>query len=236
MAQGAEQRVQQDLTIRQLERCLAGDGDAWRELVEAQYRRVYFLCYKFTRSQSDAEDLAQDVFLKLFCNLASFDMGRGSFHHWLQNITRNHLVDHFRRNRVARATESLDASFDGSENGPTRADRLTDAGPTQDQWMTRLEVKARVHEALEKLSANSREAVIFCDLQELNYREAAEILRVPEGTVKSRLSRGRAELARLLGAARWEGSKAMRDAGPGGSKCLFKRRLLDGGMQVARVA
>lgn len=244
MAQSAEQRVQRDLTVQQIERCLSGDAEAWQELVESQHRRVYFLCYNFTKSQSDAEDLTQDVFLKLFCNLSSFDVERGSFQHWLQNITRNHLVDHFRRNRVARATESLDVSFDGEENGPSLADRLADAGPTQEQWMTRLEVKARVHAALEKLSANSREAVIFCDLQELNYREAAEILRVPEGTVKSRLSRGRAELARLLAPARKVRGNARLSLGVGSRSKQVEtvvrqsvgRGLLRGGMNVPQVA
>lgn len=236
--QQEEQRIERDRTLQQIERCLAGDAEAWQELVAEQHRRVYFLCYNFTRSQSDAEDMTQDVFLKLFCNLGSFDVERGSFQHWLQNIARNHLVDQFRRNRLGRATESLDASFDGELNGVTMADRLTDAGPTQEQWMTRLEVQARVHGALEKLSANSREAVYFCDLQELNYREAAEVLRVPEGTVKSRLSRGRAELARLLMPVRLEmGGARLSARGRDGMKQLRSagRRVAARGM-VAQVA
>lgn len=198
MALNRDQRAEQDAIALHIGRCMAGDAEAWRELVAAHHRRIYYLCYNFTKSWVEAEDLTQDVFLKLFCNLGSFDTERGSFHHWLQNITRNHLVDHFRRSRAARATESLDASFDGVVGGLTMADHLADSRPRQDEWMARLEVKARVHAALEKLSTNSREVVMFCDLQELNYREAAEILRIPEGTVKSRLSRGRAELARLL--------------------------------------
>ena len=241
MAQTAEQRAQQDAVARQIRRCVEGDAAAWEELVDVHHKRIYYLCYNFTKSRTEAEDLTQDVFLKLFCNLESFDTERGSFHHWLQNITRNHLVDQFRRSKVARATDSLDVSYEG-DGGATMAERLPDMKPGQEEWLTRLEVKARVHAALEKLSDTSREAVIFCDLQELNYREAAEILRIPEGTVKSRLSRGRAELARLLGPVRVEqgagrtaervGPKMLPGAGRRGSA----RALLGGGMRVPQVA
>ncbi len=251
MAQSLEQRAQQDVVVEQIRRCLAGDAEAWHGLVESNHRRVYYLCYNFTKSAADAEDLTQDVFLKLFCNLASFDTDRGSFHHWLQNITRNHLVDHFRRNRVGRATESLDVSLDGEADGPTRGERLADPRPRQEECLATLEVKARVHAALEKLPVNSREAVIFCDLQELNYREAAEILRVPEGTVKSRLSRGRAELARLLSPVRVARGYAKLTVG-GPSKAgvglvaskraqsvgrrVATREFLGGGLRVAQLA
>ncbi|MDE3103701.1 MAG: sigma-70 family RNA polymerase sigma factor [Acidobacteriota bacterium] len=198
-ASATDQRLQ---TAQLVRRCLAGDGLAWEQLVQEHQRRVYYLCYSFTRSAMEAEDLTQEVFLKLFCNLSSFDPERGSLHHWLQNITRNFLVDQFRRGKAARLTESLEEPVAGEENGPTRLDRLADSGPTQMEWMERLELKAKVQDALDKLPLNSREAVLFCDVQEYNYREAAEILQVPEGTVKSRLSRGRAELARLLGGRR----------------------------------
>ena len=90
-------------------RCLDGDSTAWAELVKAQHRRVYSLCYRFTGSSHDAEDLTQEVFLKVYGNLASFDLSRGSFPTWLTTLTRNLLVDHFRRGRQQRATDSLDA-------------------------------------------------------------------------------------------------------------------------------
>jgi RNA polymerase sigma-70 factor (ECF subfamily) len=245
MAQSLEQRAHQEVVSGQILRCLAGDGEAWQELVVAHHRRVYYLCFNFTKSRSDAEDLTQDVFLKLFCSLGSFDTERGSFHHWLQNITRNHLVDHFRRNRLGRATDSLDVSLDGAEGGPTWAERLADSRPTQETFLAEMEVKARVHAALEKLSINSREAVMFCDLQELNYREAAEILRVPEGTVKSRLSRGRAELARLLSPLKVERGRekvlASREMWVGVGRVRAKRagetrEFLGGGLRVAQLA
>ncbi|MGD0548120.1 MAG: RNA polymerase sigma factor, partial [Terracidiphilus sp.] len=88
--------------------CMAGDSGAWAQLVRAQHRRVYGLCYRFTGNAADAEDLTQDVFLKIYSNLASFDLGRGSLQVWIATMTRNLLVDNFRRTKNQRATSSLD--------------------------------------------------------------------------------------------------------------------------------
>ncbi|MGD0683395.1 MAG: RNA polymerase sigma factor, partial [Terracidiphilus sp.] len=75
-------------------RCMGGDSNAWTELVRAQHRRVYGLCYRFTGNPADAEDLTQDVFLKIYSNLSSFDTNRGSLQVWITTMTRNLLVDH----------------------------------------------------------------------------------------------------------------------------------------------
>ena len=85
-------------------RCMDGDSGAWAELVRTHHRRVYGLCYRFTGNPADAEDLTQDVFLKVYSNLASFDTGRGSLQVWITTMTRNLLVDNFRRTRNQRAT------------------------------------------------------------------------------------------------------------------------------------
>ena len=77
-------------------------------LVRTHHRRVYGLCYRFTGNPADAEDLTQDVFLKIYSNLASFDTARGSLQVWITTMTRNLLVDNFRRTRNQRATGSLD--------------------------------------------------------------------------------------------------------------------------------
>jgi RNA polymerase sigma-70 factor (ECF subfamily) len=74
-----------------------GDSSAWAELVSAQHRRVYGLCYRFTGNPADAEDLTQDVFLKIYSNLSSFDTNRGSLQVWIMSLARNLLVDNFRR-------------------------------------------------------------------------------------------------------------------------------------------
>jgi RNA polymerase sigma-70 factor (ECF subfamily) len=178
-------------------RCLSGDSPAWTELVRAHHRRVYALCYRFTNSGSDAEDLTQDVFLKIYANLKSFDTERGSLQVWITTLTRNLLVDHFRRTRNLRATGSLDEGWD--ETGELRPiDRLEAKGPTQHDLATRRELAKMVQTALALVSPELREAVILRDLQDMDYKEIALVLSIPEGTVKSRISRGRAELARLL--------------------------------------
>ena len=153
---------------------------------------------RFTGSAADAEDLTQDVFLKLYRNLASFDTHKGSFQTWITTLARNLLVDHFRRTRADRATDSLDASFTSDGDGATLGDRLADPRPSQESHASGLELKVRIQQALAQLSPELREAVVFRDLEDMDYKEIAQVLRIPEGTVKSRISRGRGELARLL--------------------------------------
>ncbi|MGD0367798.1 MAG: RNA polymerase sigma factor [Acidobacteriaceae bacterium] len=180
-----------------VERCLKGDSFAWTELVKAHHRRVYGLCFRFTGSTTDAEDLTQEVFLKVYGNLAAFDLARGTFQTWLTTMTRNLLVDHFRRSRAQRVTDSMDAGWDSDEDIPL-LQRLADKGPTQHDRAVQKEIEKMVQEALTRISPELREAVILRDLQDMDYKEIAQVLRIPEGTVKSRISRGRAELARLL--------------------------------------
>jgi RNA polymerase sigma-70 factor (ECF subfamily) len=191
-----ERRLEVDWAIL-VRRCLDGDSAAWAELVKAQHRRVYSLCYRFTGSSHDSEDLTQEVFLKVYGNLASFDLSRGSFPTWLTTLTRNLLVDHFRRGRQQRATDSLDAGWEDSSELQI-SDRLADSQPSPHQHAAAKEIERMVQQALTKISPELREAVILRDLQDLDYKEIAQVLRIPEGTVKSRISRGRAELARLL--------------------------------------
>jgi RNA polymerase sigma-70 factor, ECF subfamily len=193
-----EQEAAQEVIARLVRQCMAGDAQAWQQLVLSQHRRIYAICYRFTGSGCDAEDLTQEVFLKLYKNLAGFDSQKGSFQTWITTLARNLLVDHFRRTRLERASDSLDATFDGEEDGPTMGDRLTDSRPSQEQHVAGLELKVRIQSALKQLSPELREAVILRDLEDMDYKEIAQVLRIPEGTVKSRISRGRGELARLL--------------------------------------
>jgi len=197
-AHDAAQEAAQEAIARLVRQCISGDAQAWQQLVVSQHRRVYAICYRFTGSSSDAEDLTQDVFLKLYKNLSSFDLQKGSFQTWITTLARNLLVDHFRRTRLERASDSLDATFDGEEDGPTMADRLADTRESQEQHVASLQLKARIQDALKQLSPELREAVILRDLEDMDYKEIAQVLRIPEGTVKSRISRGRGELARLL--------------------------------------
>lgn len=179
-------------------RCMGGDADAWEEIVQRYHRRIFNICYRFVGSSDDAEDLTQEVFIKMYRTLQSYDVERGAFMTWVTTMTRNLLVDHFRKGKQDRATDSLDATVSVDQEGPTLAEQLPDQAALPDARQQSREVQESVHRALEKLSPELREAVILRDLQDLDYREIAAVLRVPEGTVKSRINRGRTELARLL--------------------------------------
>jgi RNA polymerase sigma-70 factor (ECF subfamily) len=178
-------------------RCMDGDSGAWAEMVRTHHKRVYGLCYRFTGNVADAEDLTQDVFLKIYSNLASFDTARGSLQVWITTMTRNLLVDNFRRTKNQRATGSLDEGWEAVEELKP-IDRLTSKGPSQHEQAAQKELSVMVQSALARVSVELREAVILRDLQDMDYKEIAQVLGIPEGTVKSRISRGRAELARLL--------------------------------------
>jgi len=179
-------------------RCVAGDAAAWEEIVQKYHRRIYNICYRFAGSGSDAEDLTQEVFIKMYRTLNTYDVERGAFVTWVTTMTRNLLVDHFRKTKNERITDSLEAAPSEHEDAMPLSERIADQGPTPDAGVQSRETGEAVHQALQKLSPELREAVILRDLQDMDYREIAAVLRVPEGTVKSRINRGRAELARLL--------------------------------------
>lgn len=179
-------------------RCVSGDAAAWQEIVQQYHRRIYNICYRFSGSADDASDLTQEVFIKMYRTLSTFDTTRASFMTWVTTVTRNLLVDHFRKGKYDRVTDSLDATPGNQENGLTLADHLEDRAPSPETRVRSQETQRLVHEALRRLSPELREAVILRDLQDLDYKDIAKVLNVPEGTVKSRINRGRTELARLL--------------------------------------
>jgi RNA polymerase sigma-70 factor, ECF subfamily len=174
-----------------IKRCLEGENAAWEELLRGYNRKVYNLCYRFSGRPTDAEDLTQEIFIKIFQILGSYDAAQGAFSTWLNRVARNHLVDNYRRTHKDRVTSSLEDEVTELEEKPGPG-----AGPLA-QVESR-ERKELLQTALDRLSPDMREAVILRDLQDLDYQEIAEILGVPEGTVKSRINRGRLELARVL--------------------------------------
>ena len=173
-------------------RCLRGDETAWEDLVRIHTRKVYALCYRFTGSGQEAQDLTQEVFLRVFRTIKTFRSDEGSFGTWLSRVTRNLLIDHYRRTRQERVTDSIE------EQLPIIEETGAAAAARPDQSVAGREASEILQATLQKLSPDLREAVILRDLQEMEYREIAEVLQIPEGTVKSRINRGRAELTRLL--------------------------------------
>jgi len=146
---------------------------------------------RFTGKDSEAQDLTQDVFLRVFKSVKSFRAGEGSFAVWLTRLTRNLLIDNYRRTKMERATDSIEDQLLVLEGRSA-------VGSRTDSILAGREASEVLQGALAKLSPELRETVILRDLEELEYREIAQVLGIPEGTVKSRLNRGRAELARIL--------------------------------------
>jgi RNA polymerase sigma-70 factor (ECF subfamily) len=180
-----------DPDLQLVEQCMAGNEAAWEELVRVHTRRVYSVCYRFTGTSTEAQDLTQEVFLRVFRTLKTFRAGEGSFSVWLNRLTRNLLIDHYRRTRQERATESIEERLPLIEETTAVTSRA-------DGMLAGREASELLQGALSKLSPELREAVILRDVEDMEYREIAQVLNVPEGTVKSRLNRGRAELARVL--------------------------------------
>jgi len=169
--------------------CLGGDQSAWAEIVRQNRRRIFNIAYKFVGKHDEAEDLTQDIFLKLFKSLGTFDR-RANFHTWLISVSRNLCIDHYRSVRKER--ETIDRTVDAGQLTPAS----NDIGPLRQ--LERTDRRAMLREALQKLQPTLRTAVILRDIQELTYQEIADRLQLPEGTVKSRINRGRTELARQV--------------------------------------
>ena len=168
-----------------IEQCLSGDQVAWETIVRQNWRKVFNVAYKFVGKHDEAEDLTQDIFLKIFKALNTFDR-RANFQTWIISISRNLCIDHYRSVRKERQT--IAREVDTTDLQPASRERTPYAiAEHQD-------LRAQLKQALETL----RTAVVLRDLQELSYQEIADHLRLPEGTVKSRINRGRLELARQL--------------------------------------
>jgi RNA polymerase sigma factor (sigma-70 family) len=172
-----------------IEQCLAGDQVAWEQIVRQNWRKVFNVAYKFVGKHDEAEDLTQDIFLKIFKALKTFDR-RANFQTWIISISRNLCIDHYRSVRKERQTIARDV--DTSDLQPATTER----GPYAVAEHQAL--KAQLRQALETLPLTLRTAVVLRDLQELSYQEIADRLGLPEGTVKSRINRGRIELAHQL--------------------------------------
>ena len=174
---------------RQLaEKCRSGSrseqDDAWSEVVARYGKRVYNIAYHFTYRAEEAEELTQEIFLKLWQNLQKYD-GSSSLVAWMVGISRNHCIDHYRKFKKERGYTHLGEDVLQLLSGPT--------GPGEDlDRKERLELLLR---GIEQLPEELAEVVILRDLDDLSYLEISAALGLPEGTVKSRLNRARIELA-----------------------------------------
>ncbi len=174
---------------RLIAECLKGNQAAWDTIVRQHWRKVFNVAYKFVGKHDEAEDLTQDIFLKIFKALDTFDR-RANFQTWIISIARNLCIDHYRsvrkeRETIAREVDAADLSPASSEASPLLQ-------------LERSDLRAFLKRALDHLPETLRTAVVLRDLHELSYQEIADQLHLPEGTVKSRINRGRLELARQI--------------------------------------
>jgi RNA polymerase sigma-70 factor (ECF subfamily) len=159
---------------------------SWDDVVRQHSGRVYRLAYRLAGNQQDAEDITQDVFIRVFRSLENYTPG--TFEGWLHRITTNLFLDLVRR----RARIRFDALPDDS------GDRLAGRGPTPEQAYDETHLDADVQAALAKLAPEFRAAVVLCDIEGLSYEEIAATLGIKLGTVRSRIHRGRTQLREAL--------------------------------------
>ena len=172
-----------------IEQCLGGDQVAWEAIVKQNWRKVFNVAYKFVGRHDEAEDLTQDIFLKIFKALKTFDR-RANFQTWIVSISRNLCIDHYRSVRKERQT--IAREVDTNDLQPASRERTPYA------IAEHLDLREQLRTALQTLPVTLRTAVVLRDLRELSYQEIADQLGLPEGTVKSRINRGRLELGRQL--------------------------------------
>ncbi len=172
-------------------RCRAGDGTAWEEIVTTFSRRIFNLAFRFTSSIEAAEDLTQEVFVRIFKSLEQYDAKQGDLTNWLMRLSRNLIIDDYRHRQRnpqnSRADDVEDHTF-----------HLRAVGNSAQKEIERRELRAQVQEAIDKLPGDLRTCVILRDIEEMTYQEIVDVLKIPEGTVKSRINRGRIELAKIL--------------------------------------
>jgi RNA polymerase sigma-70 factor (ECF subfamily) len=178
-----------------IDRCLAkshGTEAAWEEIVRRYRRKVFGIAYKFTGRYEESQDLTQEIFLRVFRSLDKFDRN-ADFGTWLYSVSRNHCIDHYRSGR--REREMLiqhDVPLEEVASGRFDPHRRVEVRDKREMLLA----------ALSGLPRKLREAVVLRDIKGLTYQEIVAQLRLPEGTVKSRINRGRLELGRTLLALR----------------------------------
>jgi RNA polymerase sigma-70 factor, ECF subfamily len=172
-------------------RARAGDSFAWEEIVTTFSRRIFNLAYRFTSNGDAAEDLTQEVFIRIYRTLDQYDAKQGDLANWLMRLARNLIIDDYRYRQRNPQNTMADAVDDHQYH-------LRAVGTSAQKELERREIAAQVQEGIDKLPPDLKTCVILRDIEELTYQEIVDVLQIPEGTVKSRINRGRIELAKIL--------------------------------------
>src|SRR5512147_1918269 len=173
-----------------VERCLQGDDAAWEMVVTTYGRRIYNLSYRYTNRKDEAEDLTQEILIRVYQNLKSYRFEAGSFQNWILRVARNLIIDHYRQ--VRRYPQS------GGSEELEAMNIKDDKIPNPQRNVEQAEASRFLRDGLQCLAPELKEAIILRDLEGMAYNDMADLLNVPEGTIKSRINRGRLELAKLL--------------------------------------
>ncbi len=177
---------------RLIEEAKAGNLEAFEQLILQHEKRIYNYCYRMTNNREDAEDLSQEIFIKVYKNLNSFK-GKSSFSTWIYRIAYNTCIDKYRKKKV------VAVSLTPNDEGEKQIDLPSGEPLPEDRVVSREEYEL-VCECISALRPEYKAAVILRDIQNYSYDEIAEILNIPLGTVKSHISRGRAALRDALAA------------------------------------
>ncbi|MDH5705428.1 MAG: RNA polymerase sigma factor [Candidatus Aminicenantes bacterium] len=178
-----------------VQECIQGNEGAWKMLVDTYSRRVFNMAYQFSGSYEEAEDMTQDIFFKLYSSLSKYDFTK-NFTAWFLTLAKNHLIDQYRRTKWERKTRD-----DFDEHLLTSEDL-----DSPEENVLKEENKRTIWQALNALPSETRMTVILRDIQGKSYEEVAEIMSLPKGTVKSRLNRGRLQLAKILNETKEKGN------------------------------
>ncbi|MBD3868720.1 MAG: sigma-70 family RNA polymerase sigma factor [Acidobacteria bacterium] len=171
-----------------LERCRRGDNLAWEALVRRTQSRVYGLALQYVRDPDEASDLAQEIFIKIYRNLDKMETG-SAFMPWLVRLSRNCCIDRIRRIKARPPARDVVVDEDLE---------LKSSAPSPEQSWDTDRRKQLVYQAMGKLSEQNREILLLKEIQQLKLTEIAGMLGLPVGTIKSRASRARVELAKSV--------------------------------------
>jgi RNA polymerase sigma-70 factor (ECF subfamily) len=187
----------QDEDRELIERCLAGREEAFDELVVRFQNMVFNLAWRFMGETQEAEDLTQEVFLKVFRSLRGF-RGASSLKTWIYRITTNLALNRLKFNKRRRQNRQVSLDQAPAEDMPNLSEMVPDRRPGPEQRMHARQIESRLQEALDGLSDDQKAIVILRDVEGLSYEEIADALDVNIGTVKSRLARGRAGIQAMM--------------------------------------
>jgi RNA polymerase sigma-70 factor (ECF subfamily) len=168
-----------------VERCRGGDDLAWEALVRRCHGRVYGVAYHYLRNADEARDMTQEIFIRIYRQLGSFHSD-DRFLPWLVRVSRNACIDRLRKIKARPPASDVRV-----EEGP----QIAGGGPTPEESMAQKSRKKLLYRAMDQLSEKNREILLLKEIQGLKVEEISDLLAVPVGTVKSRASRARLELA-----------------------------------------